>query len=74
MSIMSAPVITALYAGILGFLMIGLAVAVGRVRGSSKISIGDGGDVDVIVAMRRHANFVEFVPLTLLLIALLELS
>ncbi len=70
----TAPIITALYAGILGLIFIGIAVVVGRVRGATGVSIGDGGNADVIVAMRRHANFVEFVPLTLLLIGLLELN
>ena len=74
MSIISAPIITALYAGLLGLLSIAIAGAVGRVRGSTGVSIGDGGNVEVTVAMRRHSNFVEFVPLTLLLIGLLELN
>lgn len=68
------PVITALYAGILGLLAIGLAVAIGRVRAATGVSIGDGDDVEVIAAMRRHANFVEFVPISLVLLALLELN
>ena len=68
------PVITALYAGLLGLMSIGIAVAVGRVRGATGISIGDGGNIEVTAAMRRHANFIEFVPLSLILIALLELN
>jgi len=68
------PAITALYAGLLGLMAIGIALAVGRARGSSGVSIGDGGNLEVITAMRRHANFVEFVPITLLLIGLLELN
>ena len=72
MSSIAAPIITALYAGILGLVSIGIAVAVGRVRGSTGVSIGDGGNLEVIAAMRRHANFIEFVPLTLILIGLLE--
>lgn len=68
------PIITALYAGLLGLMSIGIAVAVGKVRGSTGISIGDGGNLELIAAMRRHANFVEFVPLSLILIGLLELN
>jgi uncharacterized membrane protein YecN with MAPEG domain len=68
----AAPIITALYAGLLGLVSIGIAVVVGRVRGSTGISVGDGGNLEVIAAMRRHANFIEFVPLTLILIGLLE--
>jgi uncharacterized membrane protein YecN with MAPEG domain len=68
------PAITALYGGLLGLLGIAIAVVVGRVRGATGISIGDGGNIELIVAMRRQANFVEFVPLSLILIGLLELN
>ena len=69
------PTITALYAGLLGLMSIVIAVMVGRVRtGPNGVSIGDGGNIELITAMRRHANFVEFVPLGLILIALLEMN
>ena len=68
------PVITALYAGLLGLMSIAVAIPAGKMRTAKGISIGDGGDIDLILAMRRHANFVEFVPLALLLIALLEMN
>lgn len=68
------PTITILYAGLLGLLSVALAVVIGRVRGRTGVSIGDGGNVEVVVAMRRHANFVEIVPLALILIGLLELN
>jgi len=66
--------ITALYAGLLGLIAIGLAIAVGRTRGSTGVSVGDGGNLELIAAMRRHANFVEFVPITLIMFGLLELN
>ena len=71
---MPMPVITALYAGILGLISIPLAFAAGSKRGKLKVSVGDGGDPELLLAMRRHANFVEFVPLALILVALLELG
>jgi len=74
MSTLAAPVITALYSGLLGLVAIGIVVAVARVRGSASVSIGDGGNLELIAAMRRHANFVEYVPLSLILIALLEMN
>lgn len=67
------PTITPLYAGLLGLMSIALAFMAGRLRGSAKISIGDGGNTELLLAMRRHANFVEYVPLALLLIALIEM-
>jgi uncharacterized membrane protein YecN with MAPEG domain len=66
--------ITALYAGILGIMSIVIAFQAGKIRGTTGISIGDGGNQELLLAMRRHANFVEFVPLTLVLIALLEFN
>jgi len=68
------PMTLALYAGILGLLSIVLASLAGRHRGSTKISVGDGGNAELLLAMRRHANFVEYVPLALVLIALVEMG
>jgi uncharacterized protein len=68
------PIITALYAGLLGLVAFGVAFPAGRLRGRLGISVGDGGNNDLLCAMRRHANFAEWVPLALLLIALLELN
>ena len=68
------PVITALYAGILGLMSIAIAFQAGSLRGKTKIPIGDGGNTDLLLAMRRHANFIEFVPLALILIGLLEMN
>ena len=47
---------------------------VGRVRAATGISIGDGGNIEVVAAMRRHVNLIEFVPLSLILIGLLEMN
>jgi uncharacterized membrane protein YecN with MAPEG domain len=66
--------VTALYAGILGLMAIVLGAFPGLMRGSLKISAGDGGNPDLMLAMRRHANFVECVPLALILIGLLEFN
>ena len=69
------PTTTALYAGVLGLMSIAIGFAVGRLRGGEDgVLIGDGGRHDVLVGMRRHANFVEWTPMTLLLIALLEMN
>ena len=42
--------------------------------GTEGISIGDGGRSDLLLAMRRHGNFVEYVPLLLIMFAALELN
>ena len=53
---------TTLYADLLGL----------SLHGRLNISVGDGGNRDLQVAVRRHANFTEWVPLALILIALLD--
>jgi uncharacterized membrane protein YecN with MAPEG domain len=51
-----------------------LAMRVGQVRGKANVWVGDGGDNRVIARMRAHANFVEYAPIVLILIALIELA
>jgi uncharacterized membrane protein YecN with MAPEG domain len=66
--------ITALYAGLLGLVFLALEVPIGRLRTVTNVSLYDGGNKELAVAIRRHANFVEHVPLALLLLACLELN
>jgi uncharacterized protein len=68
------PIVTALYAGLLGLIAMGVAFPAGSLRGKLNVSVGDGGNRDLLLAMRRHANFTEWVPLALILLALLELN
>jgi len=62
--------VTPLYAGILALFFSVLSFRVIAVR--SRVSLGDGGDPVVLRRMRGHANFAEYVPLILLMMALLE--
>jgi uncharacterized membrane protein YecN with MAPEG domain len=66
--------ITAFYAGLLAILALVLGLQVGRMRLRTGISLYDGGNKELAVAVRRHANFIENVPLALLLIMLAELN
>lgn len=72
--IISIPDITALYTGLLAILGIGIGFVCGSLRGKLKINLGDGGNADMLLAMRRQANFVEYVPMALILIALAEMN
>jgi uncharacterized membrane protein YecN with MAPEG domain len=47
---------------------------VGQVRIAEKISIGDGGNPRLIARMRAQLNFAEYVPVVLILIALVEFA
>jgi uncharacterized membrane protein YecN with MAPEG domain len=66
--------ITALYAGLLAIIGLVLSFGVGRLRLRTGVSILDGGHADLALAIRRHANFTEHVPLALLLLAVIELN
>ncbi len=66
--------ITALFAILLTLIGSYLAFRAGSLRGKEKISIGDGGNEQLLLEMRRHGNFSEFVPLALILMAIVELN
>jgi uncharacterized membrane protein YecN with MAPEG domain len=69
---MSLP-ITLTAAGAAALINLWLAIRVGQVRTREKVMIGDGGNENVIRRMRAHANFAEFTPFILILIAAIEL-
>jgi uncharacterized membrane protein YecN with MAPEG domain len=66
--------VTTLYAAILGILLVVLSDLVSRSRKKAKISIGSSGDPILERAVRAHGNFVEYVPLALILLLLLEVQ
>jgi len=72
--IISIPDITALYAGLLAIIGIALSAVCIATRRKLRINLGDGGNDDMLLAMRRQANFVEYVPMALILIALVEMN
>lgn len=57
-------------AALLAFLFIYLSFRVINVRKAHQIAIGSAGIPELERAMRVHANFAEFVPFALLLLAL----
>lgn len=71
---MPMPQITALYAAILGLLAMVLAMRVVLGRRSRRVGLGDGGDAELARRIRVHGNYIENVPLALLLMLLLELT
>lgn len=68
------PKVSLVLAGLLAFLNVWLSMRVGRVRGTEKVSVGDGGNERVIRRMRAHANFAENAWLVLALILVIEIS
>ncbi len=51
-----------------------LGVRVSQLRMRHKVATGDGGNDRVACRMRAHANFVEYTPLFLVLLAAVELA
>ena len=66
--------VTLTTACILALFSLVLIVRIGQGRFRHKVSLGDGGNPDMLVRIRTHANFVEYVPLILILMGILELS
>lgn len=68
------PVVTLIVAGLHGVLLLALLQPIVRLRRGRRIGLGDGGDRELLRRVRVHANFVEYVPMLLVLLALLELG
>ncbi len=68
------PFVTALYAGLIGLLLLATAIRVSQLRGSLKVSLGDGGHPDLLRAIRVHGNLVEWALPVLLLLLIAELN
>ncbi len=66
--------ITLSTASVLALVCVVLILRIGKGRFVHKVSIGDGGNTDLLIRMRTHANFVEYVPFILILMGLLELA
>jgi hypothetical protein len=71
---MHLPSISALYLAVLALLYTGLAIQVARLRQRDRAAFGDNGSVELRTAIRVHANFIEYVPIITLMVAMLEMS
>lgn len=71
---MTALPMTALYAGLLAFVLLWLSIAVIGHRRRARVALGTGEDKALLQATRAHANFCEYTPFCLILLALLELG
>jgi hypothetical protein len=72
---MSLP-ITALYAGILMIFALALSFRAGGFRGKTGISVGHGEPVNMELAerIRVHQNFLEYVPMAVILMGIIEIN
>ena len=67
---MANPVM--LYAAILALMLVWLSARVIRGRVAFKVSLGDGGHDEMRRRIRVQANFIEYVPLALFLMLLVQ--
>jgi uncharacterized protein len=65
-------IITQIYASLLALLFVALSFRVIAVRRGAGIPLGDGSNQQLLRRQRVHANFAEYVPLALILMALAE--
>lgn len=68
------PRISLVFAALHALLLLLLVVPIVRMRLGRNIGIGDGGDARMSRLIRVQANFVEYVPIALLLLLMLELG
>lgn len=64
--------VTALYAAILAALMLWLAIEVIKQRRMAQVKYSDGGVDALTIARSAHSNAVDYIPITLVMMATLE--
>lgn len=65
---------TAVVAALLALWAVALSNYVSITRGRLGVQNGDGGNPQMALAIRRHANLTEYLPLSLILLGLAEIS
>ena len=64
---------TLMFAVAFGLINLWLSFRTAKTRLNSKVVVGDGGNPLLAARMRAHANFLEYVPIALILMGLIEL-
>ena len=72
MDLLSILSITPIYIAVLGLLFVPLTLRVGSYRVQNEISLGDGQDQELIKRIRGQGNFIESVPLAVVLLLVME--
>jgi uncharacterized membrane protein YecN with MAPEG domain len=71
---MTTPFVVPFYGAIFALLYIVLTIRVIALRNSKRVSLGSGGDPTLERAIRIHGNFIEYVPLALILLTAMEMQ
>jgi uncharacterized membrane protein YecN with MAPEG domain len=67
------PIVSAFTAGLIILMQMALALSVVLTRRRARQSIGDGGDQQLLLAIRRHGNFAENAAIFIACFTLLEI-
>jgi len=70
---LSLPV-TSIVAAIAGLMLVILGLTAGMRRAKTNINLGTDGDVVLLKRVRAHGNFIEYTPIGLILLALVEIG
>ncbi len=70
---MALPV-TSFYAALGALLLVGLAARIPVLRRHYRVGVGHGDQPELARAVRVHGNAVEYIPIGLILLALLEIQ
>jgi uncharacterized membrane protein YecN with MAPEG domain len=65
--------VTPIFAAVMALMFLILSINTVRMRWKTRVSVGDGGNKEMQRAIRAHGNFIEYVPITLLLMLFLEM-
>ncbi len=66
--------ITLLYTSLIAVLAVFLSFKTGLVRGKTNTMLGEGDSSELLQSIRAFGNLVEYAPLALILLALLEMQ
>jgi uncharacterized membrane protein YecN with MAPEG domain len=65
---------TSLYTALLALILIFLSIKIIQNRRSAKISLGENGDDFLHRKIRAHGNFIEYTPIFLIMLILVEIN
>ncbi len=68
------PTIVPIYAAIFAIMLVGLSLRVAKTRGNVRVALGDGGNIVLQRRIRAQGNFIEYVPMALLLFLFVEMQ
>lgn len=66
--------VSSFYASLLALWIVWLSLRVIKLRRKKRVPLGDGGDQELLAAIRTQGNATEYLPIAIILLVLLELN